>query len=161
MAAWSKNESSSAARPIELDVLNRLVGSWDAVAVAKAAEWTPKEVRTTSKVTRTWVLDGQMVMDTSLVSDGRESLSFIGYEPQTKTYRMWWFSSAGAFSVSTGEWNAATATMSFRIAQDNGHVARSTMRFLDANRHIQNVTITDIHGKLFHDKTWDVTRRPK
>ncbi len=159
VAAWSRVEKSNTALLAEMNVLERLVGSWDATSVSKPAEWTPREVRTTSKVTRTWVLDGQFVMDASEVSDGRESLSLLTYDLQSKSYLMWWFSSAGHSSFSTGKWDAASATMSFKIAQDNGLVARSTMRFLDNNRHVLNVVITDGNGKLYHDKTWDVTRR--
>lgn len=50
-------------KPPELKVLERLIGTWDATAVFKVAEWTPNEVRTTSKVTRQWVLNGRFIQD--------------------------------------------------------------------------------------------------
>ena len=54
LATWSKTDKPVAPLSPELQVLERLIGTWDTVEVAKPAEWTPKEVRTTSTSTRTW-----------------------------------------------------------------------------------------------------------
>jgi hypothetical protein len=158
VAAWSKLEKADPPLPTELKVLERLVGSWDSVAVSKPADWTPKEVRTTSKITRKWILDGQVLQDTSEVSDGQEGFSLLTFDPQLKKYRSWWFNSEGNTSKSTGEWNAVAETMSFSSDLDNGLVSRTSLRFIDDNHHDWRVVITDGTGKLYFDTKWTVTR---
>jgi hypothetical protein len=159
IAAWSKLEKADPPLPPELMVLERLVGSWDTVNVSKPSEWTPREVRTTSKVTRKWVLDGQFLQDTSEVSDGQEGFSLLTFDPQMKKYRSWWFNSEGNFSKSTGEWDAITETMSFKADLENGLVARSSLRLIDDDHHDWRVVVTDGNGKLYFDTKWTVTRR--
>jgi Protein of unknown function (DUF1579) len=159
LAEWSKQKNPDEKLPPELKVLERFVGSWDTVAISKPAVWTPKEVRTTSKVTRKWVLDGQFLQDTSEISDGQEGFSLTTFDPQMKKYRGWWFNSEGHRNKSFGEWDGATETLSFKADLDDGLVARSSVRFIDKNRHVWKVEIKDRDGKLYFDCEWTVTRR--
>jgi hypothetical protein len=158
VVAWSKLDKADPPLSTQLKVLERLAGSWDSVAVSKPAEWTPKEVRTTSKITRKWVLDGHFLHEASEISDGQEGFSLLTFDPQMKKYRSWWFYSEGNFSKSVGEWDAVAETMSFSSDLDDGLVSRSSLRFIDDDHHDCRVVITDRTGKLYFDTKWIVAR---
>ena len=158
LAAWTKTEKPDTPLSPEIKVLERLIGTWDVVAVSKPTEWTPKEVRTTSKVTRTWVLDRSFVLDTSKASDGHEGMSLITYDSRQKAYRSWWFSSKGHTSKSTGQWDSVTETMSARSDYGNGIRSRLITRFIDENHHDVRVVTTDGDGKLYFDTKWTLKR---
>jgi hypothetical protein len=157
LAEWSRQKPEEKLPP-ELKVLQRLAGTWDVKGISRPAAWTPKEVRTTSKVTRKWVLDGRFLQDNSEISDGTESISLLTYDPQKKAYRSWWFSSQGNSSKSTGQWGAAAETMSFTADLGDGLTSRDSVRFLDQDRHDWHVVVRDRDGKLYFDGAWKVAR---
>ena len=159
VAAWSKLEKADPPLPTELKVLERLVGSWDTVAVSKAAVWTPKEVRTTSKVTRKWELDRQYLQETSELPEGKEEFSLLTFDQQLKKYRNWSFNSDGNFDKSTGEWDSVAKTMSFTSNLKDDLVSRTSMRFIDNDHHEWRVVVTDRTGKLYFDTKWTATRK--
>lgn len=159
LADWSRPRNPDDKLPPELKVLDRLAGTWDATSVSKPAEWTPKEVRTTSKITRKWVLDGRFLQDTSEISDGSEGLSLLTYHPRRQAYRSWWFSSEGHTGKSTGQWDAASETILFQDDLGNGLTSRASVHFLDKDRHDWKVIIKDGDGKLYFHGEWNVTRR--
>jgi hypothetical protein len=105
------------------------------------------------------VLDGRFVQDTSEASDGQEALALTTFDPEIKKYRSWWFSSEGHHNKATGDWDEATATMSFKADLDDKLVARSSVRFINKDRHVWQVEIKDGDGKLYFDSEWTVTRR--
>jgi hypothetical protein len=116
-------------------------------------------VRTTSKVTRKWVLDGRFLQDTSASSDGSEGFSLLTYDPQMKAYRSWWFSSEGHTSKSTGAWDASSETISFNANLGDGLTSRGSVHFIDNDRHDWKVIVNDGDGKLYFHGEWKVTRR--
>lgn len=154
-----KDKKAGPPRPEELKVLDRLVGSWDTTAISKPAVWTPKEVRTTSKVEWKWVLGGRFLEDATKVSDGTQALSLTTYDPQMKAFRSWWFNSLGHTSKSNGQWDEKTTTLSFESGLPDGLTSRSSVRFIDKDRHEWKVIIKDGDGKVYFDTTWTVTRR--
>jgi len=158
LAEWSKSEPS-ADRPVELEIFDVFVGTWDAVTVARPAEWTPTEVRITSVVTRRWILNKRFVLDNSVHADGQESLALFGYDPQAREYRTWWFNSEGHRNSSRGRWNAGTRTFTFEAKLDQGLVSRSTIRLLTPDKHEWNIKVTDTSAKVYYDSTITVTRR--
>jgi hypothetical protein len=158
LAAWSKTGKHDAPVSPEMKILGRLVGTWDVVAVAQPAEWTPKKVTTTSKVTRTWVLDRNFVQDTSKSSDGHEGMSLFTYDPKREKFLGWWFSSEGYTTKSTGEWDAVAETFSFELDIGEGLLSKSAARFIDEDHQDWRVVTTDADGKLYFDKKWSLTR---
>jgi hypothetical protein len=158
LAEWSKSEVA-ADRPNELEVLDAFVGTWDAVTVSRPAEWTPKEIRMTSVVTRKWILNKRFLLDNSEHADGQESLALLGYDPQGREYRSWWFNSEGHRNTSRGRWNPGTRTFSFETQPEQGRVSRSTIRLLAPDKHEWNIKVTDATGKVFYDSTITVTKR--
>lgn len=160
LAEWSKQKPDDKLPP-EQKVLERLGGTWDAKEVLKPAEWTPKEVQTTSKIIRKWVLDGRLLQDTSDDFDSTKGLSLFGYDPQMKAYRSWWFSADGHTSKSTGQWDAASETLSLKADLGNGLTSRGSVRFIDKDNHVWTVIVRDEGGKLYFHGEWTVTRRKK
>ena len=49
--------------------------------------------------------------------------------------------------------------MSFKADLDDKLVARSSVRFIDQDRHTWKVQVNDSDGKLYVDIEWTVTRR--
>jgi hypothetical protein len=158
VAAWKKHEPP-ADLPAELKVFERMIGTWDTVTVQKPAEWTPAGDRSTATITREWILNGRFVMDTSLHSNGDESIAILGYDPGQKTYRSWWFNSLGHRNDSRGQWNEASQTLAWRTDLEDGKSMRSSVRLADANKEIWQFKVTDAAGKVFLDMDITATRK--
>jgi hypothetical protein len=158
ITSWHKYEPVGD-RPMELKVLDRLIGTWDIVRVQKAAVWTPEEVRTTAKVSREWILDGRFVLDTSIHSDGKESLHLITFDSNGKAYRSWWFNSEGHHNESKGSWDEKAQTFSLVAKLEDGKTMRSSGRFAGQNQEVWEFKVTDADGKLYFDMEIIATRR--
>lgn len=158
VAAWKKHEPA-ADLPAELKVLDRMIGEWNLVHIQKPAAWTPGGGRTTSKIERQWILDGRFVMETAIVSDGRENMSLFGFDPQNKVYRGWWFSSDGNRNSPTGSWSEQTQTMSLVTDLDDGIKLRSSGRFADPNQEVWQFKATDAAGTVYLDMEITATRQ--
>jgi hypothetical protein len=158
VAAWKKHEPA-ADLPAELKVLDRMIGTWDTVSIQKPAEWTPEGGRTTAKVKREWILDGRLVMDTSLHGDGQESIALVGYDPGQKVYRSWWFNSLGHRNDSRGQWNEAAQTLSYRTDLADGKSMQSSVRFAEENQEVWEFKVTDAAGKVYFDMDITASRR--
>lgn len=158
LAAWSKSDPIDA-QPAELKVLDRMIGTWDTVTVQKPAEWTPDGGQSTATVTREWILNGRFLMDTSLHSNGDESIAIFGFDPGQRTYRSWWFNSLGNRSDSRGQWNEVTQTLSWQADLEEGRRMRSSVRFADANKEVWQLKVTDADGTVYLDMDIAATRR--
>ena len=157
-AAWLKNDPA-VERPAELKVLERTVGTWDEVSIQKPAVWAPEGGRVTAKVTRQWILDGRLMMHTSILSDGRESINLLGFDPQSKAYRSWWFNSEGHRNTATGTWNEKSQTISWVSKLDDGKTMHFSIRFPNRNQEVVDLKVTDADGKVYVDMDAIVTRR--
>lgn len=158
LEAWSKSEPA-VDRPQELTILDPFLGVWDAVTIARPAEWTPAETRSTSVVTRQWVLNERFLLDSSQHADGQESLSLFGYDPQAREYRTWWFHSEGHRNKSRGAWDASARTFNFQAKLEDGKVSHSTVRLVSADEHEWRIKVTDTAGKIYYDATISTKRR--
>jgi hypothetical protein len=157
LAQWTTRQPDAKVPP-EMKVLRRLVGSWKTNTLFKPAVWTPQETRGTGNVMRRWVLDGYYLQDTSVNSDGTESISLVTYDPDRKAYRSWWYNSEGRTTKAEGQWDDASATLTYRSDLGDGITARSSAHFLDNDRHEWEVVVTGADGKLYFHGQWHVTR---
>lgn len=157
-ATWSKIDKRDDL-PAELKVLDRMAGTWDAVHIVKPAAWTPDGDRTTSTVKREWILDGRFLLDTSKHSTGQEGMFLVGFDPQRKAYRSWWFNSEGHRGPSQGTWNETTQTLTYVGEPQDGRTTRSSVRFADHDHEVVEVKVTDADGKVYFDMDIILTRR--
>jgi hypothetical protein len=160
IAAWEQHEPADDL-PAELKVLDRMIGIWDTVSIQKPAEWTLEGGRSTAKIKREWILNGHFVMDTSIHSNGQESIAILGYDTGQKDYRSWWFNSEGEFprSLSKGSWNESSQTLSYMSDMEGGKTTRSSVRFVGRNREVWQIKVTDAAGKVYFDMDIIATRK--
>jgi hypothetical protein len=146
------------AKPPELKVLERLIGTWESDVISKPAEWTPKEVRTKGTLTREWVLNGRFVQEKG--GDLQNpNLCLFTYDVQKKAYRFWLFDSAGTAMELTGHWDEASKTMTWKAELGNGITTSGPMRFVDANTIEWQAVAKDKAGKVYHHMEGKVTRK--
>jgi hypothetical protein len=139
--------SSFGQQPPELNVLNRLVGTWDWKVTAKPSEWTKAEVTTTGTLTREWVLQGRFIQELGGTVD-QPSMCYWGYDPQKQTYRMWHFGIEGQ-SEHEGVWNAESKTMTWNADLGNGITAVGTSVFIDQDSDEWKMLAKDNKGKVY------------
>src|SRR5687767_10371585 len=104
----------------EAEVLDRWVGTWKTEFVNKAAEWNPKEVKTTGKITCKWVLGGKFVEEAGSGTNGVEHRVLWWYDTSRKAYRNAYFNSEGNATDATGTWDAKTTTMTWKAEAGPG-----------------------------------------
>lgn len=158
VAAWKKHEPADDL-PAELKVLDRMIGTWDTVSIQKPAEWTPAGGRFTAKIKREWILNGRVVMDTSIHSNGQESIALFGFSPGSKAYRSWWFNSEGHRNEGKGSWNEKSQTLSYLTELDDGKRMRTVVGVSEADKEQWQFKVTDADGKVYLDMETTATRR--
>ena len=138
------------AKPPELQVLDRLVGTWEWEVTAKPAEWTPKETRTRGTLTREWVLKGRFVQEKGGDAEN-PTLGMWTYDFQKKGYRLWLFNADGSFSEHTGRWDEPYRTFSWQSDLGNGSTAAGKSVFTDKNADEWRMVAKDKEGKIYLD----------
>lgn len=141
----SKERSS---HPPELEVLEKLVGTWTENGINKVAVWTPEEVRfpeTTSN--RIWILDGKCVLQVK-----PDAVLLYMFSESENVYKFWHFNASGYVHEFTGEWDESTQTFTWKSDLD-GHRTVSSILKLDVsddNSHEWSGIATDEQGKVYH-----------
>jgi hypothetical protein len=146
------------AKPPELKVLERLVGTWESDVIAKPAEWTPKEVRTKGTLTREWVLNGRFLQEKG-IDEQKPNLCMFTYDVQKKAFRFWRFDSEGGAMELSGQWDEASKTMLWKAEMGNGLTSIGPMRFIDADTIHWEAVTKDKAGKVYMHLEGKVTRK--
>ena len=149
------------AKPPELKVLEKFVGTWDAESVSKPAVWTRQEVRAKYVEVRELVLDGWFVESKGRAADGKvDSTSWMmTYDLARREYREWLFVTGG-FSIQwSGQWDEATKTFSFTGDAGHGITSKLTAHFIDKDHIEFRIIATDSDGKVYQDMNGRLTRR--
>ena len=158
MVDWGKLAKLDAIS-VELKVLERLIGNWNASLVYKPAEWTPTEVKTNRTYQGEWALDGQLVYSTAKDSDGTESLFLWSFDPQAKRFKLWRFTSTGQTSKMSGTWDAASETMTLKSTLPNGLDFLMTVHLPENHSQHWNGIVTDQAGKVYFNMDGQGNRR--
>jgi hypothetical protein len=159
-ARGAEEVPGTVAKPDELKVLDRLVGTWTSETVMRVAEWNPKELKITGRLTRAWALDGWFVHETATDSLGVKAEVKFTFDPFRRVYRFWHFNSLGHSSDSTGSWDEKGQTLNMGATLPDGKVSKASIRFVDADTHEWSVKVTDAAGTVFFDAS-GVVRRAK
>ncbi len=142
------------ARPTELKELDRLVGTWKvAEFVAKKAEWTPEEVRTSGDVATTkWIMDGWFLEDRKSPANGSDHLGIWHYDQGEKAFHYTMFQVPGGNRADfTIHWNAKTQAFEGTAPHPNGVTMRTTSRFPNKDTKEWSAIATDAAGKVYLD----------
>jgi hypothetical protein len=151
------NEARSAeppARPAELKELERLAGTWKvAEFVAKKAEWTAEEIRSSGDVATTkWIMDGWFLEDRKAPANGSEHLGIWHYDEAEKVYHYTMFQAPGGVRLDlTVRWDEKNQVFNGQGAMPNGVTMRTTTRFADKNTKVWTAVATDATGKVYLD----------
>jgi hypothetical protein len=95
------------------EVLERFVGNWHTSATIRKAG-TSREIVTQGKATCDATLGGDWFeFRTETIPPGESDLQIMTYDAPANVYRQWVFSSDGYRHEATGQWNAATHTMTW------------------------------------------------
>ncbi len=86
-------------------------------------------------------------------------MSLLGFDPQRKAYRTWWFNSEGHRGLNQGEWNEKTQTLTLVGDPQDGKTARGSARFPDPDHEVVEVKVTDAGGKIYFDMDIILTRQ--
>jgi Protein of unknown function (DUF1579) len=145
--------------PPELKVLQRFVGSWDTAGTSKVAEWTPKEIRTTGRITVEWALGGRFVQAKGTDTLPTELTMLWGYDADRRAYRSWLFNSLGLAIEWAGDWDDRAQTFVVRNDAGNGLTGTLTVRFVADDRIEWRSQVKDGDGKMYHSWEGIWTRR--
>jgi hypothetical protein len=143
----------------ELKVLGQWVGTWKTEFVNKVAEWNPKEVTATGSITCKWILGGKFAEESgSSLGAGVEHRLILGYDPERKVYRDWFFNSEGNTVEGLGTWDPKTSTMTWKAEAGPGLTGTARHHFLNADAYEWTYVVKDGAGKVYLDMKGKHTR---
>jgi hypothetical protein len=144
-----KKPKEAPAQPAELKVLDRLAGTWKDEVVFKVSVSNPTERRETWTYSNKWTLKGRFLESRGRKSDGKdEDLQLMTFDPETKTFRKWYFSPDGYVAEASGRWDEKTSTLTWTNELGDGGTGVSSWRFADKNTIVWSRITKDKEGKV-------------
>ena len=143
-------------RSVELQVLDRFVGTWDLKVTAKVSG--QKENSHEGVETRKWSRGGSFVLFENNAPP--EFHMLLTYDSNAKEYTGFLMSGPSRLPLS-GTWDERTATMTFKGTYPDGGKLLSKHRFIDKNNAESSSTISNAEGKVVVELTHKQTRREK
>ena len=141
-----------AVRSAEQKVLDGFIGTWRSEQKVVKPARTPKKKTIAADLTYSRVLGGKFVQERGRGRDPdkTEVLAMYTYDTRRKSYRLWWFSSAGQTVEATGRWDAETKTLTWTsVASSRQEVTRTARhRFVDDNAFNWEIAAKDVKGKV-------------
>jgi uncharacterized protein DUF1579 len=150
--AQPANEPPPPASPLppELHQLDRFVGTWQSETVSKRTGEKAQEARSKGFTnTMQWVLGGRYLEDRGQAADGSSHIGLWTYEPAEKTYRAWYFSSAGNKMDFIVRWDEKTQAFIGTCTMPNGVTMTTTHYFPDKDTYIWTGVAKDAAGKVY------------
>lgn len=139
-------------------VLPALAGAWKGEYTQKVYGGKPAEKKITAVAVNDWIVGQKWLRQrVQMESEGFQSITC--YEPNSKTFRDWFFHSRGLiFGPSTGRWDSATRTMTWTNLPEDGVILLMILRFLDADTFTGEILIRDKEGKTVFEMASRMTR---
>jgi hypothetical protein len=145
LALWLVGTAAAApSNAAQLAVLDRFAGAWDVTATTRL----PKPAVVKWSFVSTWTLDHHFLRgESGIKSDGSQELQVFGHE--AGGYSLWIFYSSGlSVTFPRGEWNEATATMTWKNAPADTILYTSRCTFEGAATMRCSTQVKDLSGKL-------------
>ena len=147
------------AKPPELRVLERFVGTWDYQVTTRAAVWTPRAAQSRGTATTQWTMGGWYAEERSRDRDGSESLGLWSYDAQARVYRAWLFLPGANMVGFASRWDESTQTFKGTTDLGNGIARTTTHHFPDRDTCEWAIVAKDRGGKVYLDITGTNRRR--
>jgi Protein of unknown function (DUF1579) len=139
------------------NVLEKFVGRWD----VRVKTLQPQKPDVTYVEIYEWMLGRQFVKArTERKTDGTEDMFIIGYDPKTKGYPFWIFSSSGTFMyLEPGTWDTRSQIMEWKSPPllDVSYQGRCT--FTDDNTRRCTLVLKNWLGKVLLEQDSSSVRR--
>ena len=149
-------------RSVELQVLDRFVGTWDLVVTGKPRDGQAATARTSE--TRRWSLGEKYVLFENPHTENPDDPHFhllVTYDPATKTYPAVMMIGASR-SLVTGTWDQENNTMTFNgNSPEDGITFVVKNRFIDKDHCESTGTLKNAKGEIFLELNQKQTRRAK
>ena len=147
LALWLAGAAAAAPPNARLAVLDRFAGTWDVTATTRL----PKPAVVKSSFVWTWVLDRHFLRgESGIKSDGSQELQVFGHDAAGYSLSIF-YSSGVAVTLPRGEWNEATATMSWKNAPTDPILYTSRCTFEGAATMRCSTQVKHLSGKLMID----------
>jgi len=137
--------------------LEKFLGRWD----VRVKTRQPPKPDLTYIETYEWVLRRQFLRATTeRKSDGTEDIIIAGYDPQTKGYPFWVFSSTGAYVyLAPGIWDARNRVIEWKNPPQWDISYRGRCIFPDENTRHCTLIMKDWKGKVLLEQESSAVRR--
>jgi hypothetical protein len=137
--------------------LEKFVGRWD----VRVQNLQPQKPDLTYIETYEWVLGHRFISaKTERKSDGTEDITIAGYDPQTKGYPFWIFSSTGSYTyLPPASWDAHSRTMEWENPPQWDVSYRVRCIFPDEKTRHCSLIVKDWKGKVLLEQEINAVRR--
>jgi hypothetical protein len=127
-------------------VLELFTGAWE----VRTRTSVPKPADVRSTESWSWVLDQRFVRgDTGVKSDGSQEIVFMTYDPASRGFPFWIYSSSGLWIyLEPGKWNESTRTLEWKSGLVSKVIYASRCSFPDARSRHCVTTAKDLFGRV-------------
>jgi hypothetical protein len=144
------------AKPAELKVLGRLVGTWNTECTEKSGE---REKRIGGVMSVEWMLDGWFVRCKGMRKPEKiTNEQIIGFSAK-KGFQMWYFDSWGLAMAAAGQWNETSKTLTWRATPADNVVLVNEEHFIDDDTTEWHMVASNRDGAVLFEQRGKMTRQ--
>lgn len=142
-----KFEATYGAASHHADVFDRWVGRWESTTTYAPTAATPEERVIKGETIVRKVLGDRFLLWQWSSDDGQSQyLTLLCFNDNTQAYHIWLFGSGGEVFDRTGQWNAASQTLTLQVKPSSpGVTGMSTDRFVSQDR-IESTLLVKVSG---------------
>jgi hypothetical protein len=158
LETWAKIGTPPSPLPEELQRLARLVGKWTETQSMRI----PAKFEARNELIFEWILDGRFLFGSTKSANGKLTrLRVIGFDTNSKEYRLFSFAAGRKASEALGRWDDKTGLVNWRMAQEpKGVTSTATWEFADdgsvdwhVTRKSKDKTLMELMIRLERQKT--------